>query len=90
MIAASEVPFLGHILNKEGIKPDPSKVEAIHAILLPKNQPQLRRFLGMTGFYRKSIPDYATCARPRYALTKKGGVWKWSDGLRQSESDTYR
>ena len=77
VVAASEVPFLGHILNKEGIKPDPSKVKAINAILPPKTQTQLRRFLGMTGFYRKFIPNYAASAQPLYALTKKGVAWEW-------------
>ena len=66
VIAVSEVPFLGHILNREGLTPDLSKVEAIYAILTPKSQTQLRRYLGMTGFYRKFIPFYAKCAGPLY------------------------
>ena len=79
IIAAAEVPFLGHVLSKNGIKPNPKKVEAIRVIKPPKSQTQMRRFLGMSGFYRKFIPNYATRARCLYAMTKKNKSWKWGE-----------
>ena len=87
IMAAPEVPFLGHILNHEGIKPNPQKVEAIHKIKPPKNRTQIRRFLGMTGFYRKFIPDYATRARVLYTLTKKNVEWVWAEEHQQAFDD---
>jgi hypothetical protein len=47
-----EVEYLGFILTKQGIKPQPKKVKAIKAIAPPKNRRQLRRFIGMVNFYR--------------------------------------
>ena len=87
IVAAPEVPFLGHILNHEGIKPNPQKVEAIHKIKPPKNRTQIRRFLGMTGFYRKFIPDYATRARVLYTLTKKNVEWTWNEDHQKAFDD---
>jgi hypothetical protein len=54
-----ELVHLGHVLNKHGIKPNPAKVEVIKAMTPPTNIQQLRRFLGLTGYYRKFIRNYA-------------------------------
>lgn len=47
-----EVKFLGHIVNKDGIKPDPVHVEAIAQCPSSRNRKQLKSFLGMVGFLR--------------------------------------
>jgi len=44
-------PHLGCILNREGIKPQPKKVQAILALNPPHNEKELRHFLGMVQFY---------------------------------------
>ncbi|XP_054745735.1 basic-leucine zipper transcription factor A-like [Anastrepha obliqua] len=62
-----EVEFLGYIVAKNIIKTDPRKVEAIQNYPIPKTLRQLRGFLGLTGYYRKFIHNYAVVAKP---LTK--------------------
>lgn len=57
-----ETEFLGHLVTKEGIQPNPKKVEAIDKILLPKNQKEIKSFLGITGYYRRFIRDYSKVA----------------------------
>ena len=47
-----EIEYLGYILSREGIKPQPEKVSAILALMLPRNVKELRRFLGMVQYYR--------------------------------------
>lgn len=59
-----DTKFLGHILTKDGIMPNPSKIEDIQKIVLPKTEKQLKSFLGITGFYRKFIKDYSKIAYP--------------------------
>ena len=49
---ATETEYLGYVLTREGIKPQPKKVEAILALTPPQNVKQLRRFLGMVQYYR--------------------------------------
>lgn len=66
-----DTKFLGHILTKDGIKPNPSKIEDINRLELPKTEKQLKSFLGMTGFYRKFIKDYSKVAYPLIKYLKK-------------------
>ena len=54
-----EVPFLGHIITPEGIKPNREKIKAIIKYPLPKTQTEVRTYLGLTGFYRKFVKNCA-------------------------------
>jgi hypothetical protein len=49
---AIETEYLGYVLTRDGIKPQPKKVQAILALTPPQNVKQLRRFLGMVQYYR--------------------------------------
>uniref|UniRef100_A0AB38Z2N6 RNA-directed DNA polymerase n=1 Tax=Panta errantivirus TaxID=3078412 RepID=A0AB38Z2N6_9VIRU len=59
-----QIEFLGHIVTDEGIKPNIKKIEAIKMFQAPKTIKQLRSFLGLMGYYRKFIRDYAMIAKP--------------------------
>ena len=48
---AEETEYLGYILTRTGIKPQPKKVQAILAITAPKQVKDLRSFLGMVQYY---------------------------------------
>ena len=50
------VPFFGHLLTKNGVKPDPKKVEAICNWPVPKDITQLQSFLGAVNYLAKFIP----------------------------------
>lgn len=66
----NEVEYLGFIVSSEGIKTNPKKVEAIKNFPYPKTLKDLRSFLGMSGFYRRFIKDYAKLAKPLTALLR--------------------
>ena len=66
---AKEIQYLGHILGIEGIKPVPAKTEAIKAMHPPVNPKQVRAFLGLVGYYRKFIKNFAKIAKPLTMLT---------------------
>lgn len=59
-----ETNFLGHVITKEGLKPNPEKIRIIQNLPLPKTEKQVKSFLGITGYYRKFIKDYAKIAQP--------------------------
>ena len=50
--ALHEIEYLGYILTREGIKPQPEKVSAITALKEPNSVKELRKFLGMVQYYR--------------------------------------
>lgn len=74
-----ELIHLGHVLNKDGIKPNPSKIEVIQKIPVPTDIHQLKRFLGLTGYYRKFIKNYARITDPLNKLLKKNTLYKWTE-----------
>lgn len=73
----TEVEFLGFIVSENGLKPNPKKVEAIQKYPEPTNLKELRMFLGLSGYYRRFIKDYAKLAKP---LTN---LLRGEDGHRQ-------
>lgn len=68
---AKETEYLGHVLTPEGVKPNPKKIDDIVKLHLPKTQKQIKSFLGVTGYYRKFIRDYAKVAHPMIKYLKK-------------------
>ncbi|PIO53377.1 reverse transcriptase, partial [Teladorsagia circumcincta] len=73
-----EIRYLGFILDKNGRRPDPKKIEAIKNMKEPKNVTQLRAFLGMVTYYSAFLPSMKDLRGPLDALLKKDTKWKWS------------
>ena len=63
-----EVEFLGYMVNGEGVRPIPSRVEAILNFPKPQTIAELRRFVGTVNFYRRNMPRAATSQAPLNAL----------------------
>ena len=59
------------------IKPQSEKVKAISEMKLPRNQKDVREFLGMVGYHRKFVNRFADSTRPMTKLTRKGVKFKW-------------
>ncbi|XP_045775110.1 uncharacterized protein K02A2.6-like [Maniola jurtina] len=72
------VKYLGFIIDKSGLHPDPNKIEAIHDAPRPENVTQLKSFLGLLNYYGKFIPNLSTLLFPLHALLKKDVTWKWN------------
>ena len=65
------VQFLGQVLTPKGISVDPSKVHDVLNWKSPKSVHQIRQFLGLTGYYRRFIPDFSKIAQPMTKLLQK-------------------
>ena len=86
VIAASEVKSLCVLVSAKGIRPVRSDVDAILRMPHPTNRTEVRALLGMTGFYREFIPDYATVSAPLAALTAGSGKVSWETPHEQAFS----
>lgn len=56
-IGLSEISYMGHVLSKDGLKPDKEKVRAILEMLEPQDKSAVLRFLGMLQYLAKFIPN---------------------------------
>ena len=65
------IQYLGHLLSEEGIQPLPEKLESIAKMPRPKNQKEVKQFLGLIGYYRKFVPRLADISRVLNKLTHK-------------------
>ncbi|GFT01048.1 retrovirus-related Pol polyprotein from transposon 17.6 [Trichonephila clavipes] len=82
--ARDKLKYLGLVISKEGIETDHSKVKAITEMKPPKNSKKVSKFLGMAGWYKKFIPQYADICEPLYRLKKKGAKFNWSTEAQDS------
>jgi hypothetical protein len=73
-----EVDYLRHVLSEDGVKADPAKIEVMKNWPNPKTPKALRRFLGLTGYYKKFVKGNGGVAAPLTALLKKNG-FGWND-----------
>ena len=76
--AAKEVSYLGHWVTEEGLLSDSALLEAIQEIPPPKTATEVRSSLGLAGYYRRYVKNFAAIASPLHALTKKDTVFHWS------------
>jgi hypothetical protein len=74
-----QVEFLGHVISKEGIAVNPSKVASVLEWESPKNVKQIRGFLGMAGYYQRFIKGFSKIAGPMTKLLRKNTLFVWSD-----------
>jgi hypothetical protein len=82
VLFAREIKVLGHIVNSQGVKPDPQKVQAIRKFATPTSRKSVKTVLGMCGFYRRYVRNMSchtvelrrlACDKTRFAWTKKAG-----------------
>src|SRR5260370_36642533 len=73
------VEYLGFILSLEGLRMDPSKVDAIQSWLEPQNICDVQSFLGFTNFYRCFIHKYSEMTLLLTTLCRKSTPWHFSD-----------
>ncbi|GKE82159.1 hypothetical protein Tco_1552159, partial [Tanacetum coccineum] len=75
----SKIPFLGHVIDSEGIHVDPAKIESIKDWASPKTPTEICQFLGLVGYYRRFIEGFSKIARPITKLTQKSVKFDWGE-----------
>ena len=79
----SEVPYMGHLLTSNGLKPDPEKVRAVKEMPIPDGATRgekvkaVQRFLGFVNYLAKFLPKLSDACEPLRRLTDKDTIWHW-------------
>jgi hypothetical protein len=79
--------LLGHIVSSEGVKIDPTRVEAIQRLSIPRSKKDIQSLLGKINFVRRFIPNFAELVKHITSMLKKGSEIKWTDNERSSFQD---
>lgn len=79
-----EVAYLGHKITKEGVKPDPAKIDAVKNFPIPTTQKEIKSFLGLAGYYRRFIKDFAKISKPLTLCLKKNAKVVHNQSFRES------
>ena len=72
-----EIQFAGYLIGKDGVKPDPARVEAISKFKRPADVQQIRSFLGLVNQLGFFIPDLAQVTTPLRELLRKDVAFQW-------------
>jgi hypothetical protein len=89
LFCAHEIEYLGYILTREGIKPQPKKVQAILALSPPNNVKELRHFLGMIQYYRDMWARRSEMLAPLTDLVGECGETK-TTRMNKTKKKTWR
>ena len=71
------VNFLGHVISADGVAVQQHKVDAVAQWPKPQSVTDVRRFLGLTGYYRRFVSGFSTIAGPLTDLTRKEAPFLW-------------
>uniref|UniRef100_H3H4B2 Reverse transcriptase domain-containing protein n=1 Tax=Phytophthora ramorum TaxID=164328 RepID=H3H4B2_PHYRM len=84
IFGATEIPVLGCLVGKNGVRPDPGKVRVINEWPTPSNVKELRQFLGLATYLCKYVSNYAGKIRPLSQRLKKEAAWEWTADCQQA------
>ena len=89
VLFTNEIEFLGHVVNQNGIKPNPHNTDKIAKWQVPETVTQVRQFLGLCSYYRRFVKGFATIAKPLTDLTHKNATLVWTEEC-QKAFDTLK
>jgi hypothetical protein len=78
LFAMQEGKLLCHIVSAEGVRTDPSRVEAIQTLSLPRSKKEVQAFLGKINFLRRFVSNFDELVKHITAMLRKGNEVKWT------------
>ena len=81
-----EVTFLGHVINRNGIRKSPEFVEKVNNAKKPETVREMRKFLGLVNFQRKFVKNCSMLTAPltKWTVGNKGKKIEWNDDMEQA------
>ena len=78
------VDLLGHHVSKDGTWVQKKQVEKVENLPNPKNVHEVRIGLGLFGYYRRFVEDFALVARPLNKLLKHNQAFEWTEDCQEA------
>ena len=72
------IKILGHIVSKNNLMMDTEKIDLVKYWQVPNKVVHVQQFIGLSGYYRKFIENFAGIAAPLYNLLRKDRKWVWT------------
>lgn len=79
-----QVPYIGHLLTNQGLKPDPEKVKAIIEMPKPQDVARVKRFISFVNYLSKFMPRLSEVYEPLRRLTMTDIEWHWTEHQEQA------
>lgn len=76
---STSVEFLGFEIEKDAVRPGKDKIKAVKDFPVPTTVKNIRQFLGLTGYFRQFVKNYAAITKPLTRLIKKSTTWSWKE-----------
>ena len=73
-----EVQYMGHVISKDGLKPDPEKVKAVEGMPKPTSKQEVLSLLGFVNYLARFLPKLADVAQPLRHLTARDAEFVWA------------
>ena len=74
----TKVKFMGHVISRDGLKPDPDKVKAVKDMPKPTCKQETLSLLGFINYLAKFLPRLSETAQPLRDLTVKNAKFTWA------------
>jgi hypothetical protein len=84
LFAMKEGRLLGHIVSAEGVKIDPSRVEAIQTLAIPRSRKEVQYFLGKINFLRRFVSNFVEVVKLITSMLRKENEVRWTSESRNS------
>ncbi|UYV70481.1 K02A2.6-like, partial [Cordylochernes scorpioides] len=84
LFRTKRLSIFGHLVDGEGVYPDPGKVDAMSKFPTPKSLTDVRSFIGMCSYYHRFIKNFAQKAEPLHRLLRKDTRFEWGPDQRQA------
>ena len=86
----TELVHLGHVISENGLKPCMDKISTIENARVPRNESELKSFLGLNNYYHKFVPNLSSKLYHLYKLLRTDVKFEWNDNCNKAFEESKK